>query len=725
MHAPCEMPRLVAVLLMTAALLYAPPPRADETPSISAPLATGPINIDGRLDEPAWQQATVIPDLVQKEPHPGEPTPFHTKVLLLHDAHDIYIGFVCDDPEQALAVSHTMIRDGDQSYDDHVIIVLDTFGTRRVAYYFAINPAGAMQDGLLTTTSNATVDYNWDGVERVATTQGDHGWTVEVAIDTRSLQFSDKAVAWGFNLARYVPRVAMSSHWSGVTIDSNILDLHRLGILTGMNDVTQGQGWDFRPYGIAKSQSGSGSTSNSGFDVKYDFTPALAGQFTYHTDFAEAEADQEQINLTRFPVLFPEKRQFFLEGSNLMSFGYNLFSNFIPFNSRTVGLVNGEPVPLDEGVKLLGQSGLGSVALLDTHMHSTGATDTTNLLVSRETYNANDNLALGAMLTHGDPVGTSDNTFVGADALWKTAEFSGDKNLNISAWTGRVSGDLPAGMASGYGAGLEYPNDSWYIDEQINVYGAALEPAMGFVPRPGTKQYYSELGYYPRPTGDTASWARQFLFDNWYSEVDGIDAGKQSSELRLTPFGFTTTSGYTLYFPLYAEYDHPLAPFAVTDTVSVPPGAYGWHRYGANFNTPQSNNWVLTLNVSGGGYYAGRNQQFLAQLNWSTPSGRLLFTASDQSVFGYLPQGDFYERLATLSATYSFTPDIYVSSFAQYATGVPGVSWNLRLRWIVESTSNIYLVWNRGLVTNTNGLGQPVVSSGNQFILKVQWDFRA
>jgi len=692
--------------------------------------ATGPITIDGKLDEPAWQHAGVIEDLTQQSPHPGMPTPYHTKILLLHDGHTIYIGVIADDPDPAKISTHTLVRDGDQSNDDYVLFVIDSFDNKRVAYVFQVNAAGAMADGLLSPTpainSNNGVDYNWDGIWQVAVQRNPHGWTAEIAIDTRSLQFGNHESSWGFNVTRNIPRDLMTLNWSGTTLDSSVFNLQREGSIAGMQQMEQGHGWDFQPYGLTKYQTGSGNTSYSGFDLKYDFTPSVAGLFTYNTDFAEAEADQEQINTGRFPLFFPEKRQFFLQGSNLFSFGYQLGTSFVPYYSRTIGLVNGEQVPLDEGVKLIGQSDNGSLALLDTQMAGSSVSDATNLFAGRSTWSPDQNLQLGTLITHGNPTGMGDNSFVGTDALWKTATFTGDKNLNLSAWAGHSSGNLPAGNTSGYGAGIEYPNDLWYFDAQFNQYGDALDPGLGFIPRPGTRQYYTELTYAPRPPADSLfNWVHRFWFDGHYSETDGLsaqDGGKQSSEWWFAP-EMLTSNGWYWEFDVYRDFDAPPQAFTLAG-VTVPAGQYTWNRRRLAFNSPQSQPFVFQFIGSQGTYYAGTSYHQGVYLNWNLPSGKLQLGASQEWFFYYSPEGNGTTRLSTFTGTYSFSPTLYLTTQMQYQNGIPGVSYNTRLRWIVGGASNIYLVWNHGVVSETNGLGQPVIQQGNEVILKVQWDFR-
>ncbi|MGH8279064.1 MAG: DUF5916 domain-containing protein, partial [Gammaproteobacteria bacterium] len=623
MHRPW--PRFSSLLL--CGLLLSPFPvqaQPAAPPTIAAGRANGPITIDGDLNGPAWQHAGVI-ELTQQSPHPGQPTPFHTKVLLLRDEHMLYIGVIADDPDPAKIATHTLVRDGNQGNDDSVTIVLDTFGTQRYAYVFQVNAAGAMADGLIAPSSPG-VDYNWDGIWTAAVKRNAKAWTAEIAIDTRSLQFGHGVTAWGLNVSRYVPRDQLTLAWSGINLNASVFGLQWEGKLTGVQGLQQGKGWDFQPYGLVKSQTGRGSTSNAGFDLKYNFTPSLAGLFTYHTDFAEAEADQQQINTGRFPLSFPEKRQFFLQGSNLFSFGYKLANaGFIPYYSRAIGLVNGEPVPLDEGVKLLGQSSNGSLALLDTQMAGTDVSNATNLFVGRGTYNLNQNLQVGTLITHGDPLGVSSNTFVGTDALWKTATFTGDKNLVLAAWGGHSSGNLPAGDPNGYGFDIEYPNDLWYATAQYNVFGDGLNPGTGFLQRPGTRQYYTELDYMPRPpSGSSADWVHQFFFDFHRNEVDGLstaDGGKQSSTLWLSP-ALITNSGYYLELDVYQTYDTPTEAFPLAG-VTVPAGQYTFNRARIAFNTPQSAPLVFQFIDSGGGDYAGTSQHALVGVNWNLPSGKL------------------------------------------------------------------------------------------------------
>jgi hypothetical protein len=700
-------------------------------PTVFAPSVSTPIALDGALDSALWENAGAI-KLTQQSPDPGEPTPFHTRVLVLHGPHTLYIGFICDDPNPAKISTTTLVRDSNLRNDDSVTVVLDTFDSQRSAYVFQVNAAGAMTDGLLPPSSNGgqfgAVDDNWNGVWQAAVHRNPHGWTAVMAIDLRSLQFKQGAPAWGFNVSRNVPRRTLTLNWSGLTLDSSVYDLPREGQLTGLGGVSQGSRLEFRPYGLLKYRSGGGLGKKGGFDIKYNFSPSMTGLFTYNTDFSEAQPDPEQINTTRFALSFPETRQFFLEGSQLFTFGLDLNGNagttFIPYQSRSIGLLHGEKIPMREGVKVLQQSDTGTVGLLGVHMGGSSLSRATNLFVGRGTRNVGRNLQLGALVTHGDPTGTVDNSLVGTDAVWRTSSFRGSKNLDLFAWAARSSGDSRIiGSPGGYGFGIDYPNDLWIVRANVNVFGAALNPGLGFLPRPGTRQYYLELDYEPRPKSPTWNWIEQFFWHGTYREVDGINGGKQTSEWHFFP-NFNTVGGFYYEADFYHEYDAPPRSFKIYSNVTIPAGRYSWNYYGFQFHTPPFLPLSLQLSDYWGGYYTGTMQHPKLQVNWDLFRGRLQLNASQEIFHAYLPQGNFREHLSTFGATYSFTPNLDITSLTQYSGAIPGVSIYTRLHWIINSASNLYLVWSHGLVTESNGLGRPAFAPGNQVTFKVQWDFQ-
>src|SRR5436309_2481176 len=444
-------------------------PRAADVTTIHAETAQGTVRIDGVLEDAAWAGAAVIPDLTQQEPHPGAPAPFRTEVRILVDAESIYLGFTCVDPEPAKIAVHTLQRDGSLDADDHVAIVLDTFLDGRTGYFFRINPAGAREDGLISGPESASSDWDgsWDGRAR----RTPDGWTAEVALPAKTLHFTPGAPAWGFNVERVVPRTRLHLRWTGISLDAALIDTRRCGRLSGVEGLRQGLGLSLAPYGLARYESkrlgGSRTRPDVGGDVTYNPTPSLTGVVTINTDFAETEADLQQINLTRFPLFYPEKRAFFLEGSTQFDFGLGLGSDFIPFFSRRIGLFEGRRVQILAGIKLFGRTGRWGIGFVDAYTKDLGPDEGSpgaqgsNLGSARVTYDAGEHLRVGGIFTDGDPAGVTTNHLFGLDAVWQTSTLFGGKNFAVGGWGTRTSGDLTPGDPDGYGFRIEYPNDLW------------------------------------------------------------------------------------------------------------------------------------------------------------------------------------------------------------------------------------------------------------------------
>src|SRR5882724_11927695 len=424
----------LCALLATATLASA---RSDDGPAVKvSAISSASISLDGLLNEPAWRDAPVV-KLVQQAPKPGQPTPYETQVQVIVTSDRLYLGFTCKDPDPRHIAIHTMRRDGDLMGDDTVSIVLDTYGDRRTGYFFQINAAGTRVDGLISSVDSVSLD--WDGIWDARTARTPEGWTAEVVIPSRTLSFTRGLNEWGLNLERFIPRERLWLRWSSPTLDSFLYDLSRAGRLSGVGELQQGKGLEVTPYATGKTTRFYGERPRAwqgaiGGEVTWKITPQLVTVFTANTDFAETEVDTRQINLTRFPLFFPEKRAFFLEGANQYDFGLGLGGTdspqFIPFFSRRIGLLGGEQIPINGGVKLNGRVGKWNLALLDVQTRETIVTPevaadlalpsqvvpSTNLLAGRVSYDFNENLRIGAIFTNGDPAGFRRNTLVGADA---------------------------------------------------------------------------------------------------------------------------------------------------------------------------------------------------------------------------------------------------------------------------------------------------------------------
>ncbi|HEY3859173.1 MAG TPA: carbohydrate binding family 9 domain-containing protein [Gammaproteobacteria bacterium] len=718
----------------------APAPAPQAAPLIQAGTTTGPITLDGALDEPAWQQAQVI-TLTQQNPHPGAPTPYLTTVRVLRGSNYLYFGISCTDPNPARTSIHTLQRDGDQSSDDSVMIVVDSFGQHKLAYVFQVNAGGAKADGLISpgynnsNSNTPTVDFSWNGYWDASVKRTAEGWTAEVRINTQSLQFNNKNPVWGFNVSRYVPRDLLTLVWSGISLDATPTNLQREGTLTGIQGLDQGSGFEFDPYGVTEySDQKHDTESYTGFDLKYNLTPEMAGLLTYHTDFSEAQANSLNISASPYAQSIPETRAFFLDGANIFTFSHNLGQNFIPFYSRNIGLVNGETVPLDEGVKLLGHTDDWTLGVLDTQMAGTPGipgsqtdtgTDASNLFAGRADYNVNSEWRVGGLVTHGDPLGTSDNTLTSFDSTWSTSTFHGDKNLNLSGWLARSSGtQLPDGARDGYGFDLEYPNDLWYGDLNYNYFGQGLDPAMGFLQRPGTKQTSSNVTWQPRPGPDSDfSWVRQFYENVGWYYVTGIDNHVQSDDWNFNFLQLTTQNGWHWNVQLNTNYEVLASPYSIVPAVTVPAGSYHFNLIHSNMSSPTANAFVFGYSAEAGDIYNAHYKDIFPNVAWSAPGGHFTMSLLTGWLWVYGPQSSGTLRVTELTMNYSFTPDLTLSTLTQYNNISRTTSENAILQWNIQPDRTFYVVWNHGLTLNPNLLQGKQTVTGNILLTKLVWGF--
>lgn len=721
---------LAAMSLALAAILArggdAAQTDANDAIAQAAP-TTGAIMLDGRLDEAAWTHSTPVA-LTQQDPHPGAPTPYATDVRVLSDRTHVYVGITCTDPDFARRSVHTLERDSEQTGDDHLTLVFDTFGAHRTGYVFQVNAGGGRTDGLISPSSRDP-SFDWDGIWDAAVQPTANGWTAEIAIDTRSLQFRRGLEHWGFNVQRYVPRDQLNLQWANITLDANIFDLSRMGALSGIGEFEPERGIEVTPYGLVRHDNVGDRTSGQvGGDVRYNVTPDLATILTINPDFAEAEADAQQINLTRFSLFFPEKRRFFLEGSNQFTFAAGLdspdFPVMIPFYSRRIGLVDGQTVRLDEGIKVIGQAGPWSIGALDVETGRSSVSAPTNLFAGKFAYDVDEHLRIGTLATHGDPTGQTNNTFTGVDAVWHTATFRGDKNLTLSGWAAHSSGDAAPGQHSGWGFYAQYPNDLWKGYVNINMFGDALDPALGFLPRPGTRQFDLYIDYRPRPSGPPWDWARQFFFELEPQQIDDLHGHTQTRRIFIAPFNVDTESGEHFEFDWIPDYESLSEPFEIADGVILPVGGYHFDRFRFEAQSADSRPWRIGSVVEVGDFYSGHLNQVRPFANWTTLGGQLRLELSNETDYGYLAQGNFIQRLYQFKIAYAFSPDLILSSFAQYDSTIGHTGVNARLRWIIAPGKDFFLVLNHGIETSLADPTARLQPISNTFIAKLRWDFR-
>jgi hypothetical protein len=602
--------------------------------------------------------------LTQQSPHPGVATPYTTvvRVLIYHDA--LIFGFECHDPNPKAIQVHTLAQDGDQSGDDSVSVVLDTFGDKRTGYYFEINEAGARLDGLISGPGSG-VDTDWDGIWNARTARTPYGWSAEIWIPAQTLTFAGGNGYWGLQLDRSIARDQTALRWSSPTLDSAVYDMSRAGVLEIMTPLKQGHGIELAPYLAGTMQndfedSDRNWTGTGGGELTWRITPQLAAIGTVNTDFAETEVDSRQINITPWPLYFPEKRAFFLEGANQYAFGLDLDTTFIPFFSRNVGLLDGYNIPLAGGVKLNGHVGPWSLAFLDAQTRTvyvpgtvvqylglpSAKVDGTNLLAARVAYDVDKHLRVGAIVTHGDPEALYSNTLAGADGAWNTSTFLGRHSLRFGGWGATTQGDLPLGNREAWGLRFDYPNDLVDCNAGTNHYGDGFDPLLGFLPRPATHQTAASCAFGPRPSQNGYLHAiRQASFNFYFDRITDTTGNVQSQLFRINPLYLTLNSGDMVQLAAFVDHEVLTAPFAIAPSVTYPAGSYDFQRYGGQLNSSPQRRWQFTDASSFGGYYSGHMFHQLNSLNWTPFHGKLAAGVTANNYFAHSPQGSFVEKL--------------------------------------------------------------------------------
>ena len=681
--------------------------------------AGGPVTLDGRLDEAAWAGAAPIGALVQTEPDEGAAPTEATDVRVLRDDETLYFGIRCFDRSPAGIAATKMGRDGELEGDDHVMVVLETFGDRRNGFFFAVNPRGARAEGQIANNSEE-LNFDWDGIWDAAARVDDAGWTAELAIPFKTLRFRKEVAAWGLNVQRYVARRQETDRWTAARRDVWISNLSEAGRLEGLQGARQGRGLDVRPYLSAGEEDGGGEVKVGG-DVFKNLTPNLTASLTINTDFAETEADDRQVNLTRFPLFYPEKRTFFLEGAGIYevaSLG-SQNSDLVPFYSRRIGLFQGEEVPVLAGLKLSGRVERWNVGLLDV---KTGRVDDLgldrqNLLAARVSRNLFRQSFVGALVTHGDPSGAGSNTLAGVDARFATSTFRGGENLSLDLYAFATDDEASGRKGHAWGGKLDYPNDLWDVALTFKEIDADFRPALGFVSRTGIRKTNAKADFMPRP-GRLG--IRQLFLEASLQYVTDTSGRTLDWMVIASPLGFQTESGDGFRFEWVPQFERLDEPFEIQPGVVIPAGDYHYTAWIAEVETAERRRWVGEVEVRWGSFYDGDLTRLEARLALK-PSAHLLVGLEGEWSEGEVPDGRFTAKVLAGRLDVNFNPNLGWSNLVQYDSDSKELGFQSRLRWRLRPASDLFVVFNRGWVHEPDGVYRPYFDRGSA---KVQHTFR-
>lgn len=746
--------RSILILTAMGLVIVGSTARADQGPSdassaggtrraVATPV-TAPIVIDGVLDEPAWTTAPAIGGLIQRQPATGQPSSERTEVTVLFDQGHLYIGIQADDAEPERVIGTVMARDAALTADDRVEILLDTFRDRRSAFYFATNPAGALVDGLV---ANGVLNSDWDAIWVVRTRRTDHGWTAEFAIPFKSLSFPAGATVWGFNVSRTIYRKLEDTRWSGARLETQFAQVSEAGELAGLDGPTQGMGLDVRPFlagrwlNVRERGDDEGSV-DPGLDVFYNITPSLKLTATVNTDFGETEVDARQINLTRFSLFFPEKRSFFLEGAGVFNFASvgpepaggipESGADVYPFFSRRIGLLNGQEIPLETGIKLSGTVGRTDVGLIGVR---TGGLDVDGepvaepkgLFVGRVKRNLFAQSYVGAIFTDGNPaVGESGRTF-GADLRLATSRWlGGSRNFVVTAYG--VRSDRPSvreGRNWSYGFSAHYPNDRISAQVALREIQENFDPALGFVQRGNVRMFRAAASFNPRPRNFLN--IQQMFHDLYYTRFTRLDNGLvESWDLYVTPVDWHLNSGDNFHgtIDFNPTYERLFEPFEISPGVVLQPGEYRFTRFKTGGVTTAAKRRLSgSIGVAWGNYWSGKAEQWTTSLIYKLPP-RVTVSLSTNQTFARLPEGHFTARIVTSNVNYAASPFLSFSNLIQFDNRSQNLGWQSRVRWTLEPGRDLFLALNQGWIHEEDGGSLRFTRQDTKLSAKMQYSVR-
>lgn len=688
--------------------------------SLRAHEVHGGITVDGRLDEPEWRDATVADGFTQSEPHTGEPATERTEVRVLFDADRLYIGAYLHDRSPGEIVVNDIRKDFVPDQQDDFEVILDTFHDHRNGYVFLTNLAGARGDQQVA-NEGREINASWDGVWTVKTRRVDDGWMVEMAIPFRTLRFDfSRAENWGINFSRHIRRRNEVSFWAPVPRSYTLARVSLAGELTGIAHTGAARDLRVKPYVATRTVREAGgirvaSSAAAGVDVKYGVTPSLTLDVTVNPDFAQAEADEQQVNLTQFSQFFPEKREFFLENSGIFYVGDAARNNRVSlaptpdedmllFFSRSIGLSpDGRSVPIPGGVRLTGRALGATMGALSMRTQAIGgpagvvqAANEYSVLRLRRNLFAGSDVGIVALDREGQGTAAPDwNRLVGADANFR---LPGEWDWNSYGVGSRKPGK--SGGQYTYRSTISHEGNFFHAKTGVLEIGSGFSDDIGYFRRTNTRKYLLDLGVRPRPRWLAGTGVREMhphVTWNYYENLQGEMTAKNLH------------SGYTVFLndggfaelsvnPNFQRID---VPFRISPSIApIPAGSYAWTDYQFKGGTNASRALSATYTFITGGLWSGRQrtQQVLVS---ARPTSQFVAAVGVSHTAATLtaPDASFEALLWTTRANYSFTTNMFFDALAQYDPRQHQLNANLRFNVIHHPLSDLFVVLNEQKIT--------------------------
>jgi Domain of unknown function (DUF5916) len=687
---------------------------------------TTPLNLDGQIDEAAYDGLVPISDFIQMEPAGGEPATEKTEVWLFYDQRNVYVTVRAWESQPDRMIANEMRRDSNNiRQGDCIGFSLDTFYDRRNAFQFEVNPLGARTDGQSTNERQYSADWNpvWD----LAVGRFQGGWTMEAAIPFKSLRYSPgRAQIWGFNARRnnkwkneisYLNRIPPAMGMGRGDFSASLY-----ATVVGIDAPPGSKNLEVKPYATSDLTSDLTASprvvndlgGDVGVDAKYGITQNLTSDFTYNTDFAQVEADEQQVNLTRFSLLFPEKREFFLENAGTFAFagaGGNQMggSGDVPilFYSRRIGLQQNREIPIWAGGRVTGRVGRFSLGALNMQtreepIEQVPATQvpapTTNFSVVRVKRDILRRSSVGAILTNRSD---AQNRLGSNQAYGVDAGFAFYTNLYINAYWAKTQTAGLEGHDTSYRGQLDYIGDRYGVQVDRMVVGDNFNPEVGFVRRDNMRRSLGRFRFSPRPASIPS--IRKF---SWQGTVDYIEdgAGRLETQDLDGEFAIEFQNSDRFSVGVTDNYERLVAPFTIAPGVRIPIGEYEFVSGRAAFTFGQQRPLSGNLSIESGTFYDGELTAVGFSRGRINVTPRFSLEPNISINWVDLPTGSFTQRLVGSRVTFTVTPLMFVSALMQYNSSSNVMSANIRFRWEYQPGSELFVVYNDERDTLTRGV---------------------
>ncbi len=698
------------------------------TPRISAARISqqdAPV-IDGDLSDPIWREAAIIEEFYQVDPVEGAAPSQPTRAYIMYDSKNLYIGVYAYDTEPDRIRRSQLQRDPSLQDDDGIRVLIDSYGSFRDSYFFGVNPNGARSDAL--TENNGAFNDQWNTIWRAKATVVEDGWIAEFAIPFQSISFDPALDEWNLQIIRTIRRDNEEIRWSNIDLSRNRIDMTNPGRLAGISDIDNGIGLEVQAFATG-AVTHDWELDETDFDFNpsgnafYKITPSLTGSLTFNTDFSDTALDSRQVNTGRFSLFFPETRDFFLQDAAVFEFGGRIFnsgpSNGLPFFSRNIGVVRGQPVDIIAGAKLSGKIGPANVGVISTR---TGAADSLSidgqyLSSARVSIPVLSESKLGIVLTNGDPTGQNNNTVAGIDFQYKKSNVFGEGTLtadfaHIRSYDEGVNDAMTASH-------IAYRSQTWNGNLRLRDIGDDYAPKLGFINRPGIKRLNGNMWRAYRPNTKLLRYAETGVFGNLITD----QSGERQDEVLGGWVFLQNDPGDTIFSQYQHRTERINQSFNIAGEVPVNPGDYRWDRYTIELNTSRARRLGVGFEVVWSGVYDGELLEIGADIDFRPTKYFELSTGYDLLKFD-LPTGDIAIHIASINSTIAFTPDMTIKTEVQYDNISQSFTYFSRFTWEPIPEREIFLSFGHTALISRDNFPRDFTSLGSSLALRLGHTFR-